>query len=57
MRLFKKTYGVHHSGCPYFDITIIPKIIWIRYYYATTKNLIFYFMINIRRSENESNIN
>lgn len=50
IKLFKKSYHVHHSGCPYLEIIIIPRILWIRYYYATTKNLVFYFMVNLKKT-------
>ena len=48
MNILKKTYHIHRSGCPYLEITIIPKKLWIRYYHETTKNFVVYFMMNLR---------
>ena len=42
--ILKKTYHVHYTGCPYISICIIPKILYIRYFHKTTKDIVVYLV-------------
>lgn len=42
--MFRKEYKVSHDGCQYVRITIIPKMLWIKYFYKTTRDVVVYFV-------------